>query len=93
MSISVADLTPEQQAYATKHHCKQLTFGGGNELYQTMYGAHTITDAMELETLYSAYRRKQAAIIPRDDSWDRASPELMRRHENSIDQYGVSPYC
>lgn len=93
MCTSVANLTPEQQAYATKHHCKQLTFDGVNDLYQTMYGARTIASAIEMETLAQAYWHKQAAIIPRIDPWDKASPELMRRHLKSIEMYGVSPYC
>lgn len=78
-------MTPDQQAYLAKYQCRRLTFDGINDLYQTMYGAHTIERALELEQLRKSQPKQSPSPAPR---MMHVSEALMRQHLDCVDKYG-----
>lgn len=89
-------LTPEQQVYVNKYKPKRLTFDGVNDLYQTIFGARTIANALEMEALQSVYfARLQRArkVLQERLKNDPQSLECLERgivNEQCIEAHGCS---
>jgi hypothetical protein len=81
----------EEKAYVEKHNLRRLTFAGGDDLYETVHGAHTIRDTIELDALQQQFWRQQAAeaAAPKRRHIE-VSEELSIRNERHIDEHGFA---
>lgn len=87
-------LTVEEQEYLQEHPmCKKLQNGPDSEvLWQTLYGARTLSNAIYVEKVYAAYHKRLA-----DEERNRRPPiqvsdELERRNERCIDEFGCGMF-
>lgn len=89
-------LTIEEQEYLQKHPmCVKLTNDPDHlALWQTLYGARTLSDALETEHTYAVYNKRLAEedrnrkpYVSTD--W---SEEMERRHQRCIDEFGCGMF-
>ena len=86
----------EEKECIEKRKLKRLTFfiPEQESLFQTIYGACTVSRLLELEKLYSEYRQKQNELkqarpkpVKHEVSW-----EMGLQNEQCIEEHGCSLY-
>lgn len=85
-------LTIEEREYLQKHPmCKKLSDDPDHlALWETLYGARTIGDALHVEKVYAEHQKKlneEDAKRPKyvSPNW---SEEMEIRHQRCIDEFG-----
>ena len=88
--------SPEEIAYLEKRKPKRLSYSIPEEasLFQTIHGAHTISRAIELDAISSAFLKKQNEFLKTRPKTERpeVSWEMGVQNEQCIEKYGCSMY-
>lgn len=82
-------MTDAEKLYFDTYKPTLLCGYGSNALYQTQWGARTLSNAVEMQQLQREYFSKIAAERARPKPKPiEVSDELMRQHLRCVDEYG-----